>query len=214
MCVQSPACFTGRKKSEMVFLDGLSARSVAGLQISSAPAICEGTQMKKPTGQVDARRGTALWGINRFRSDALVQLLNDLAGFQEAGIESQPCRQVSSTFAKITNLSSTSPGGSFWHKSIHVLMQEFQNHYIRWSSHQGPDAAEARRKTLQDLRKTRSRIANRVRENQFILQNELDLRLIQNMYEAMGELATSLPDRFKNLSRAVARFGKVELSSN
>lgn len=165
---------------------------------------------------VDARRGTALWGINRFRSDALVELLNDLVDLERVGLEEKYCSHVKTALARVVNAATSVPDGSWWRGSIWAELQQFEDIYATWNSHEGtdPEIIERRRKELKKLRKRRNRISRKIRQNQYILENELDLQLIRDTYDAMGGLAKALPDMFKHLAEAVARFNTGMTESN
>jgi hypothetical protein len=160
---------------------------------------------------IDRSPGTALWAINRFRTDILGSLLDDLSDLESRGLEDHECRQVKATLAKMTNAATGVPDHSFWRRSIWRDFERFEAIYEEWNSPFGghPDVASARKGALRLLRKRRHLIASRIRRNQYILQNELDLQLIKDLYEAAGSLCNSVPDLFKNLSRAVRDVQKV-----
>ena len=61
-----------------------------------------------------ADRGTALWGVNRFRSDALGSFLDDLVALEEFGLEENLCRAVRAALARITNAAIALLDGSWW----------------------------------------------------------------------------------------------------
>jgi hypothetical protein len=157
---------------------------------------------------VDASRGTVVWGFNRFRSDALVQLLNDLLDLERVGLsdEDGTCGQVKNALGKVVNVATAFPDGSWLRGSVWSELSKFEQLYIEWNGHDGPDATGKRKKTLQSMRKRRHRIAKTIRKNQYIIANELDLELIGDIYNALGDLTRALPDLFKNLAQAVGRF--------
>ena len=158
--------------------------------------------------KLDARRGTVIWGFNRFRSDALVQLLNDLLEKENEGLSDNHCEHVTKALGQVVNLATAIPDGSWFKSAVWKELQDFEKLYQEWNSHTGEDALRKRKKTLQSLRKKRNRIAKRIRRNQFILENELDLKLIEDMYGAFGQVTRALPDIFRNLAGAVGRFQK------
>ncbi len=45
----------------------------------------------------------------------------------------------------------------------------------------------------------RNLLATRQRKNQHILQSEVDLKLVNDLYGACGELAKSMPTLFRNI---------------
>lgn len=157
---------------------------------------------------VDASRGTALWGINRLRSDGFVALLNDLASLERPGLDEPRCQQVQAALARLTNAATAIPDSSWWKRQIWQELQAFETIYIQWNAIEGSadSHVDERRKKLRALRKKRNRIATKIRKNQYVLHNELDLALVNDSYRAFGELAKSLPEVFKNLAGAVGRF--------
>ncbi|MFP6758305.1 MAG: hypothetical protein VCC99_08830 [Alphaproteobacteria bacterium] len=56
------------------------------------------------------------------------------------------------------------------------------------------------------MQKARNAAATRIRTNMRILERELDLILIEDSYEALGDLARAVPGIFKGLSEAIVRF--------
>ena len=155
--------------------------------------------------ELDASRGTVLWGFNHFRSEALVNLLNDLLALERVGLDEKNCEQVKLALGTIVNTATTIPDGSWLRGSIWKELQAFEDLYHRWNAHSEPGE---RSRTLKSMRKRRNRLAKRIRKNQYILSNELDLQLINNLYTALGDLSQSLPDLFKNLATSLKPFYK------
>lgn len=52
----------------------------------------------------------------------------------------------------------------------------------------------------------RHKMATRIRKRQHILSKDLDLKVVDGMYEALAELPKALPDIFKNLSKAIGSY--------
>lgn len=158
--------------------------------------------------KLDASRGTAVWGINRWRSDALVSLLDDLMDREEEGLEHYQCKQVQIALGYLVNAATSIPDDAWWRGTIWRELQEFSDAYERWNSHEGKDAelVKRRKQALVALRKRRNRIATKIRKHQYIIQNELDLKLVDDMYRALGALPTAFPELFKKLGSAVRRF--------
>jgi hypothetical protein len=141
----------------------------------------------------------------------LVSLLNDLSDLEETGLEESECRQVEAALAKMTNAATAVPDHSFWGSSIWSQFKRFEDIYAEWNGHEGKgrEIAKARRASLQKLRSRRNKIASRIRKNQFLLQNELDAKMIKDLYEAFGALCNSLPELFRNVSRALSDIQKA-----
>jgi hypothetical protein len=160
---------------------------------------------------VDGTRGSILWGFNRFRSDALVQLLNDLVRLEQIGLPDAECQQVKDALIRILKASGNTPATSWLRSFVTRDLEEFANLYSVWNSHAGPDAGAARKRgeTLKQMQRRRHRLARKIRSNQLILATELDARLIGEIYLALEDLSSSMPEVFKRLSEAVNRYNRV-----
>ena len=160
--------------------------------------------------KLDLGRGTAFWGFDRFKSDVLVQLLNDLSDLEGAGLPDEHCQHIKLALAKLTNLTTAIPDGTFLKKGLWVDFQKLETLYTEWNDYKGLNPVEYRKGKLQDLRKQRHLIAQKARKNHHILTQELDLQLVNSVYEALADLAKALPDILKNLSRAISRYKSRE----
>jgi hypothetical protein len=155
-------------------------------------------------------RGTAIWAFNQFRQDALVSLMNDLVAIEDTGLTANQCKEVQNALEFIVNASTQIPDGSFFRKSVYQHLEKFLELYVKWNEPKGDtkDIADHRRALLKKLRKRRQKIARMTRKHQYILNNELDLKLLENGYMALGGLVKSFPEIFKDLAKAVRRFSK------
>lgn len=164
--------------------------------------------------KVDTSRGSLLWTLNSFRTDGLTRLLDDLIDLENEGLAPEQCAEVRRALEKIASKAAAIPDGSFWRGTIYQEFEAFSEIYVHWNSHAGQSAEviERRREALKGLRRCRHSIARRIRINQFILQNELDLVLVDAMYSSLRDLARTLPDLFKHLGEAVARYEARKLS--
>lgn len=158
--------------------------------------------------QLDARRGTAVWGANRFRSDALASLLDDLTVRESKGLNEKECGAVKIALGFLVNSATTIPDKAWWRTTIWEELQDFLDIYETWNNEHGDskDSITRRQCALKKLRAKRNRIATKVRHHQLIIQSELDLKLIKDMYGALGKLANTFPDIFIQLGEAVSRF--------
>ncbi len=161
--------------------------------------------------EVSVEKGSVLWSVNRFRSDALGSLLDDLVVLEDLGLDEALCKKVRMALARITNAATELPDDAWWKRQIWKELQSFETIYEQWNNidGEGKDKREARKEKLRQLRKRRNKIATKIRKNQYILQNELDLKLVRDGYEALGDLSKALPEIFKNLAAAVGRFAKA-----
>jgi hypothetical protein len=157
----------------------------------------------------DASQGSVLWGFNKFRSDALVELLNDLVELEKEGLPDQKCTKVRMALSKVVHTVGSVSDHSWLKSFVWNDLKEFEQLYEIWNSHAGDNAPANRKNTLRRMRRRRNRLARKVRTNQLILSSELDSRLISEIYVSLGELSESLPDVFNHLSLAINRFHKL-----
>ena len=183
---------------------------------SARVAAGEGSEVarRSKTTAINAR-GTPIWGINAFRSDGLSRLLDDLVDLERHGLQRKECDQVKAALEKIASRAAAIPDGSFWRRTIYKEFEAFAEIYEEWNSREGHDnnSIEHRRYALRKLRQARNSIATRIRKNQFILQNELDLMLVEGMYNALRDLTATLPEIFKNVAQAIARYESRKVSA-
>ncbi len=158
---------------------------------------------------IDGTRGSVLWGFNRFRSDALVQLLNDLLWLERGGLPDAKCELVKGALRRILEASANTPAKSWLRSFATDDLAEFENLYSAWNSHGGEGAARKRSETLKEMQRRRHRLARKIRNNQLILATELDARLIGEIYLALEDLSSAMPEVFKRLSQAVSRYNHV-----
>jgi len=160
------------------------------------------------------RRGSPSWAFNRLREDALAQLLNDLYSVEDQGLTPEQCKLVADAIAKVVNYATAIPDGSFLSRPIWVILQKFENAYRNWNEPKGvtPQAIQHRRNHYFRLRKIRHKIARRTRKNLAVIDKELDIKLVEDTYKALGNLVSAGPDIFKNLAKAVSRFTAAAVS--
>ena len=111
------------------------------------------------SARLNSNRGTALWGVNRLRSDALVSLLDDLTVQEKHGIQESQCNQVQVALGFLVNSATAIPDeSSWWRSAIWQELQDFLDIYVKWNSHRGADegAVRNRRAALRKLRSKRS----------------------------------------------------------
>lgn len=159
--------------------------------------------------EVDASRGTALWGFNFLRMRVLTSLLNDLIDFENAGFdEEEYCKAIRRMLDHLANAATEVPSGGFLTGSLYEEIDSFAKTYANWNGVNGksPEAAEQRRKEINKLKKQRQKISDKARRLQFELSNDLDQKLVAETYSALGDLITLVPDAFRNLSRSYRDF--------
>ena len=158
--------------------------------------------------KLGATKGTAVWAFDRFRSDALSKILNDLLVLERTGIDEDICKKVQAALGQVINEATSIPDGSFLGKPLWKDLEAFKDTYIKWNDVRGDDdeCVEKRKEILKKLRDKRHKVARRARRNQFVLSNELDLEVVNNMYKAMSDLASAVPSIFVQLSTAVTNY--------
>jgi hypothetical protein len=152
--------------------------------------------------------GTAMHLFNCFRSDALSQILNDLLILEKTGIQDHVCEKIQEALGIVVNEATSIPDGTFISKPLWKDIQSFSDVYVRWNNIRGEDieAIANRKSLLRELRAKRHRVAQRVRVNQFVLSNNLDLQVVHGMYGAFTQVFSMFPDLFKNLGEAISRY--------
>jgi hypothetical protein len=165
---------------------------------------------EKYSGPPDASRRTAAWAVQELRKDALVGFMQDLHEREQEGITQEQCDIARKGLEKLVIEASAIPDRLFLRRSIMSRLEQLTAAYIEWNEPPGPGPAQvaARRKALRKMYRARHKLADAMRENPYILANELDLDLVKGMYEALGEIVRALPEIFKNLARAVGRFSR------
>ncbi len=164
--------------------------------------------MKENSLENVGRRGTPSWGFKDLRSMMLTNLLDDLKEVETAGLSNEQCNEIKRALSHMVNWATAIPDGSFFNKAIWKVINQFENEYISWndSSRKGEDAIEHRKKKYQRLRHLRHKIAKKSRKHAHVLNQELDLDLIDDVYKAFGDAVKAAPEVLKNLSSAVKNY--------
>lgn len=168
------------------------------------------TLREKYGGPPDASRGTAAWAMQELREDALVGFMDDLLAREEHGVTQEQCGVARKALEKLVIKASAIPDRLPFRRSIMVCLERFTAAYVEWNEPPGAGPAQvaARRKALKKMYRSRHKLAGAMRKNPYILANELDLGLVKGMYEAIAEIVKILPEVFRNLAKAVERFGR------
>ena len=156
------------------------------------------------------QRGTTLWAFKRTKEDALTALLDDLLETEKSGLDDPQCDAIKKSIGHIVNWSTAIPDSSFFRKSISEVLKKFEDEYHYWNRPKGTDekTIKHRHDKLNALRKLRQKVAKKARSHGHELEKELDLKLIEDVYKALGDVVSTCPEIFKNLSKAVSRFEK------
>jgi hypothetical protein len=163
---------------------------------------------------INTTRGSIVWRINLFRSDALTQLLNDLQERENMGLSDDECHRVQLALGRIVNAATAIPDGSWTKGMIWKELQDFADIYQEWNQHEKESmtGADLRRRDLKKLRAKRNKIAKKMRRNLHIIEQELDFALVDALYTVLNDLVSALPDVFTNLTKAVARYQHRKVS--
>lgn len=158
--------------------------------------------------EIEAGRGSLLWSLNTFRSAVLPNLLDDLMIREKIGLTSEQCEQVKFALGKVINAATGFPDGGFLNRAVWKEIEKMSVLYEKWNEIEGDGekAIHQRTRLLKKLRHQRNKIARRIRKNQYIISQELDLKVVESLYTAMGDLAKTLPEIFVNLSKAIKKY--------
>jgi len=160
----------------------------------------------KPMG---ASRGTALWGVNRLRSDLLPALLADLAKREVEGIERQQCLRVAKTLAFLAESAiAMSARDAAWKSALQSDLTAFHEVFVQHNMdlQNKDEAIKNRIVTHGQLRAIRQKLSDRIRRNLGAIQRELDLRAVASIFAAFRDLAKEFPEMLGQVSGAVDRF--------
>jgi hypothetical protein len=155
--------------------------------------------------------GTPAWAIKRLTEDGLVSLMNDLVDKEKDGLKEEQCEVVKGALQKLANQATEIPDGGILRPPLFKALEGFLDRYTDWNYHpEDPevDPIQYRREALRVLRRQRHKIAKLKRKNYRIMNDELDLLFVVNMYKTLGEIPQALPGMFKGVGRALEDFLK------
>jgi hypothetical protein len=129
-------------------------------------------------------------------------LLDDLADLEQLWLNDEHCRLVKVAISRIASAASEIPDCGFFKRSILDEVEQFSEVYDRWNGHRGTHSRniEGRKSALKKLRKARQRIAKRIYINQYVLENDLDVKLLEATHMAFVDLVRSGPALFKGIA--------------
>lgn len=155
-----------------------------------------------------AKRGSPVWAFNRFKQDVLVKLMYDLYELADSGITDEQCKHIRDALEKISISMSNIPDNFLFTGSIMSAFDKFKDLYIDWNDVKGQDDRAIKKRTyiLEKMKNKRHKLASITRKNQHILYKNLDLKLIEDMYQALGSIPNAFPELFKNLGSAIQRY--------
>jgi hypothetical protein len=155
-----------------------------------------------------AARGTPLWEYNHFRVVVLTSLLNDLIDLENVGVQEHLCSLVRQALGHFVNSTTCIPSGGFLTGALLTEAQKFEELYKDWNgvAGTGDDAKRERRKFLKDLRKSRQKITNKVRNLQIEFFTNMDTVILRATYQAVFDIITTAPKLFRNLAEAHSRY--------
>lgn len=169
----------------------------------------KGIQKNEPRN-VDNTRGSMLWSFNYFRKNILTNLLNDLYNLESTGLEDEICNKIQDSLEYFGNAATEIPKGGVMTGPIYKDIAKFADLYRDWNSIKGEDdkSRDKRRTARLKLKKQRQIITNKARKLQYELDNNLDQKLLEAGYRALGDLTTLVPDLLNNLTKSLNEFGK------
>jgi hypothetical protein len=159
---------------------------------------------------VDNTRGSMLWSFNYFRQSILTTLLDDLYDLESTGLDDKICNKIQSFLEYFGNAATDIPEGGFMTGPIYKDVEKFTNLYVSWNKIKGEDreCRQKRRSTRMKLKEQRQVITNKARRLQYELDNNLDQKLLEAGYRAIGDLTTLVPDLLNNLTQSFNEFVK------
>ena len=158
---------------------------------------------------IDATRGTAIWCINRLRSDLLPALLADLAKRESEGLERGQCLRVAKTLAQMAeSATGLAAEKAAWTTALRGDLGAFQETFVAHNMDltDRDEAIKNRVVTLAQLRAIRQRLSDRIRKNLGAIERQIDTRAVEAMVAPLRELATALPETLPQLGAAATRF--------
>jgi len=155
------------------------------------------------------KKGTPVWGLNRFRSTVLPAIIKDLESREDLGLLYIECELVRKSLKGVVDAINEISDGGFLKSLIYNEMSDFLKIYVEWNgpNNNDPGHKQLRIKSLNSLRKKKNAIIRKIRKNQNELVNEkLDKILIKNLYGSFGQLIIDEPEIFSNVTRAIKKF--------
>jgi len=165
---------------------------------------------QRQSRSVNNRRGSKLWSFNYFRSNILTSLLNDLYDLESNGLEDEICRKIQASLEYFGNAATDIPRGGFMTGPIYKDIEKFAQFYAQWNDvrGKGEEDRQERAKSRLKLKRQRQVITDKARQLQYELDNNLDQKLLEAGYSALGDLTTLVPDLLNNLTQSLNEFVK------
>ncbi len=159
---------------------------------------------------VDNTRGSTLWSFNYFRQSILTTLLDDLYDLESTGLDDKICNKIQSFLEYFGDAATDIPEGGFMTGPIYKDVEKFTNLYVNWNKIKGDDGEcrQKRKSARMKLKEQRQVITNKARRLQYELDNNLDQKLLEAGYRAIGDLTTLVPDLLNNLTQSFNEFVK------
>jgi hypothetical protein len=159
---------------------------------------------------VDNTRGSTLWSFNYFRQSILTNLLDDLYDLESTGMDDEICNKIQAFLEYFGNAATDIPEGGLMTGPIYKDIEKFTNLYVNWNGIKGEDedSRQKRKSARLKLKGQRQTITNKARRLQYELDNNLDQKLLEASYRAIGDLTTLVPDLLNNLTQSFNEFVK------
>lgn len=159
---------------------------------------------------VDNTRGSMLWSFNYFRQSILTNLLDDLYDLESTGMDDKVSAKIQAFLEYFGDAATDIPDGGFMTGPIYKDIEKFTTIFVDWSKIEGEDEGnrQKRRSVRLKLKEQRQVITNKARRLQYELDNNLDQKLLEAGYRAIGDAITLVPDLLNNLTRSFNEFVK------
>jgi hypothetical protein len=158
--------------------------------------------------EVSYPRNTSVWAFDRLRSDAIPHLLDDLRGCHLEGIPEELCMKIRAMHQGLLDLAATIPDDKLLRGSILESLQKYADCYVAWNDIRGnePHHRTERDAAVRKIRDARQTLAATIRQNNYAISENIDLKQVDAMYAALEGLTKSAPRVFIRLGQAVARY--------
>lgn len=161
--------------------------------------------------EFNARRGSPLWALNRLRSDAFSQLIEDLKLQEKSGIPDNVCVAVKNDLLCVIKALGGIPIHLSHGKTLEETVSKFSQVYSEWNDVKGSSENDVqdRRSLILRLSRSRDRISKVVRSSSFLLGVGLSEETVDVAFQEQIDLVEKYPEIFPNMSKSVNRFVNV-----
>lgn len=160
--------------------------------------------------KVDATRGSDLWVFNYDRGRLLTCLLNDLSRLKLVGLDEDNCSKVTFFLECFENSATAISSGGMFAGPIYKDIKAFREVYVDWNKIEGSKERniEERQIIHDDLKAKRQKISDKCRKIQYLIEKDLDVKILKSGIEAISDLVKAVPDLVIELAKTMKEFRK------